>query len=137
MDAKESRATQFRLVLPRLVTLTVGTLLVFLLPRAAQAESAESQPEAIGKERTALYLKGIHAPHKELEADLNQLALASESCRAEHGAKLCGLPEKALASDKLEERYSYYVKGPVEAHFGHGVRVERRHWERPGTPDSK
>ena len=63
---------------------------------------------------------------------------ASEGCRAEHGAKSCGLPEKALASEKLEERYGYYVRGPVEARLnGHAVRVERRNWEWPGTPDSK
>jgi hypothetical protein len=103
-----------------------------------QRQSTDSQPDALSKERKALYLKAIHTPLADLEADLNQLAVASESCRAEHGAKTCGLPDKALASDKLEERYDYYVKHPVESRLsGHGVRVEKRNWERPGSTASK
>jgi hypothetical protein len=106
--------------------------------RAGQAESTDSQPDNISKERKALYLKAVHTPLAELEADLNHLAVASESCRAEHGAKACGLPDKALASDKLEERYDYYAKHPVESRLsGHAVRVEKRNWERPGPIASK
>jgi hypothetical protein len=105
---------------------------------SGHAQSTDSQPSAVGKQRTALYLKALHAPLKELESDLNHLAVVSESCRAEYGAKSCGLPDKPLGSDKLEARYEYYVKDSVEARFnGHGVRVERRNWERPAAPDSK
>ena len=137
MDLEERPMTLSRSALPPLIALLMGVMLIVFAP-AGYAQNAESQPGVITKERTALYLKGVHTPLKELEADLNHLALASEICRAEHSAKPCGLPEKALASDKLEERYSYYVKGPVEIHFGgHQVRVEKRNWQRPRTPDSK
>ena len=120
-----------------LVTLSAGSARVSN-GNDEQPQSTDSQPDTISGERKALYLKAIHTPLAELETDLNHLAVASESCRAEHGAKACSLPDKALGSDKLEERYDYYVKHPVESRLsGHGVRVEKRNWERPGTTASK
>jgi hypothetical protein len=137
MSPKRSSVPFFRSVFPWLLAFAAAALFV-ASARPGRAQSTDSQPSAVGKQRTALYLKAIHAPLKELESDLNHLAVVSESCRAEYGAKSCSLPDKPLGSDKLEERYGYYVKDSVEAHFsGHGVRVERRNWDRPGVPDSK
>ena len=137
MDPKRSPIHVFPPVCPWLLAFAAAALFL-TVARSVHAQSTDSQPNAIGKQRTALYLKGIHIPLKELEGDLNHLAVTSESCRAEYGAKSCGLPDKPLGSDKLEERYGYYVKDAVEARFnGHGVRGERRNWERPAAPDSK
>ena len=116
---------------PPLVTLTraaVCALLLTLAP-AGLAQTDESKPEELGKQRTALYLRATHASLADLEGDLNHIAVLSETCRAQYGSKACDLPDKALESDKLEERYAYYVKRPVEAHAkGHGVKIDRRNW---------
>jgi len=107
---------------------TVLALLLTLAP-AGWAQTDGSRPEALGKQRTALYLRATHAPLTDLGNDVNQIAVLSETCRVKYGATACGLPDKALESDKLEERYAYYVKQPVEAHAkGHAVKIDRRIW---------
>jgi len=106
-----------------------GALLLALAP-SSRAQSADSQPEALSKQRAALYLAATRTPLGDLENDVNHLAMRSESCRIEYGAQACGLPDKPLDSRKLEDRFAYYVGRPVEAHSkGHGVKIDRRHWE--------
>jgi hypothetical protein len=115
---------------------TVAALLLALAP-AGRAQSGDLQPEALNKQRTALYLQATRAPLADLESDVNHLALLSETCRAEYGGQACGLPDKPLASGTLEERYAYYVKRPVEAHSRRpGVKIDRRNWEVPSAPAS-
>ena len=111
-----------------------GALLLALAP-SSRAQSADSQPVALSKQRAALYLAATHTPLADLENDVNHLAIRSESCRIEYGAQACGLPDKPLESRKLEERYAYYVRQPVEAHAkGHGVKISRRNWEGASAP---
>ena len=111
-----------------------GALLLALAP-SSRAQSADSQPAALSKQRAALYLAATHTPLADLENDVNHLAIRSESCRIEYGAQACGLPDKPLESRKLEERYAYYVGQPVEAHAkGHGVKNSRRNWEGASAP---
>jgi hypothetical protein len=106
-----------------------GALVVTLAP-SSRAESADAQPAALSKQRATLYLQATRAPLADLESDVNHLAILSETCRVEHGAQACGLPDKPLESGKLEERYAYYVRRPVEAHSkGQGLKIERRNWE--------
>ncbi len=112
----------------------VVALLLPLVP-AVRAQSVDFEPAALGKQRTALYLKAIQVSLADLESDVNHLAVLSETCRAEYGAKACGLADKALGSDKIEERYDYYIRRPVEAHFsGQGVKIERRNWQGSDAP---
>jgi len=86
----------------------------------------------LAKQRTALCLKAGGTPLADLESDINHLAVLSETCRAEYGAKACGLAEKALDSEKLEERYAYYIRRPVDARFsGHQMKIDRHKWETP------
>jgi hypothetical protein len=122
----------------RVLSLAAASALVLTLAPASRAQSADAQPEALSKQRAALYLKATRAPLADLESDLNHLATLSETCRVEHGAQACGLPDKPLESDKLEERYAYYVKKPVEAHSkGQGLKIDRRNWERASAPPSR
>jgi len=117
-----------------LITPTVLALLLTLAP-AGWAQTDDSRPEELGKQRTALYLRATHAPLADLPSDVNQIAVRSETCRIKYGSTACGLPDKALESDKIEERYAYYVRQPVEAHAkGHAVRIDRRNWAASGAP---
>jgi hypothetical protein len=112
------------------LSLAAAGALVLTLPPSSRAESADAQPAALSKQRATLYLQATRAPLADLESDVNHLAILSEACRVEHGAQACGLPDKPLESGKLEERYAYYVKRPVEAHSkGQGLKIERRNWE--------
>lgn len=96
---------------------------------AGRAQSIDFDPAALGKQRTALYLKATRTPLADLESDVNHLAVLSETCRAQYGTKACGLADKPLSSDKLEERYAYYVRQPVEEHSSRrGVKIDRRNW---------
>src|SRR6516162_11311203 len=96
---------------------------------AGHAQSIDFDPAALGKQRAALCLKAGHASLPELEGDVNHLAVLSETCRAQYGTKACGLPDKPLSSEKLEERYAYYVRRPLEEHLnGRGVKIDRRNW---------
>jgi hypothetical protein len=111
-----------------------GALFLTLAP-PSRAQSADAQPAALSKQRAALYLEATRAPLANLESDVNRLAILSETCRVEYGAQACGLPDKPLESGKLEERYAYYVKRPVEAHSkGQGLKINRRNWAESSAP---
>jgi hypothetical protein len=112
------------------LSLAVAGALVLALAPPGPAQTADAQPEVLSKQRTALYLKATRAPLADLESDVNHLAILSETCRVEHGAQACGLPDKPLESSKLEELYAYYVRRPVEAHSKvQGLKIDRRNWE--------
>lgn len=112
----------------------VFTVLMMLAP-VVSAQTDNARPEALAKQRSDLYLRAMQAPLANLESDVNHLAVLSETCRIKYGSAACGLPDKALESDKLEERYAYYVKQPVEAHAKvHPVKVDRRNWAGPAAP---
>jgi hypothetical protein len=116
-----------------LMLIAAAALFLALAP-ASLAQSDDSQPEQLSKLRTDLYLRATRAALADLESDVNHVAVLSETCRADNGSKACGLPDKALESEKLEERYAYYVKRPVEAHpKGHGARIDRRNWVGSGA----
>jgi len=118
----------------RSVFALIAAALFLALAPACLAQSDDSQPEQLSKLRTDLYLRGTRAPLADLESDINHIGVLSETCRAENGSKACGLPDKALESEKLEERYAYYVKGPVEIHAKpHGPRIDRRNWAGSGA----
>jgi hypothetical protein len=100
----------------------------------ARAQSVDSDPAALAKQRSAILLKATHAPITALEGDVNHVAVLSETCRAESGAKACGLSDKPLESSKLEDRYAYYVRQPVEAHAsGRQAKIDRHNWEAPAA----
>jgi len=106
----------------------VCALLLTLAP-AGWSQSDTPQPAALSKQRTDLYLRAMHTPLANLESDVNHVAVRSETCRIKYGSAACGLPDKALESDKLEDRYSYYVKQPVETHAKvHPAKIDRRNW---------
>ena len=103
----------------------------------ARAQSIDFDPAALGKQRATLSLKLGHTSLPELEGDVNHLAVLSETCRAQYGTKACGLPDKPLSSEKLEERYAYYVRRPLEEHLdGRGLKIDRRNWGTDTTPVS-
>jgi hypothetical protein len=105
----------------------VAALLITHVP--ARAQSIDFEPAALGKQRAALCLKAGHTSLPELESDVNHLAVLSETCRAQYGTKACGLLDKPLSSEKLEERYAYYVRRPLEEHLdGRGMKIDRRNW---------
>jgi hypothetical protein len=117
------------------LSLATAGALVLALATPNRAQTADAQPEALSKQRAALYLQATRAPLADLESDVNHLAILSETCRVEHGAQACGLPDKPLESSKLDERYAYYVRRPVEAHSkGQGLKIDRRNWVGPGAP---
>jgi hypothetical protein len=115
--------------------MAAGGVLLLALAASSRAQSADSQPEALSKQRAALYLKATHSPLADLESEVNHLAIRSESCRIEYGSQACGLPDKPLESRKLEERYTYYVGHPVEAHSKvQGVKISRQNWAGASAP---
>ena len=114
-----------------------GALFLALAP-SSRAEDADAQPAALSKQRATLYLEATRAPLANLENDVNHFALLSEKCRVEYGTQACGLSDKPLESDKLEERYAYYVKGPVEARSkGEALKIDRGHWGKLSAPPSQ
>jgi hypothetical protein len=116
-------------------TLAAATALLLTLAPMARAQSVDFDPAALTKQRSAILLKAAHAPTADLENDVNHLAVLSETCRAQSGAKACGLSDKPLGSDKLEDRYAYYVRQPVEAHAsGRQAKIDRHNWEAPPAP---
>ena len=118
--------------------LTVAAFFAALLALApvAGAQTEDSKPEELARQRSDLYLRATRASLPDLGNDVNRIAVASETCRVKYGSTPCGLPDKALESDKLEERYDYYVKQPVEAHAkAHPVKVDRRNWTGSGAPE--
>jgi hypothetical protein len=115
--------------------MAAGGALLLALAASGRAQSADSQPAALSKQRAALYLEATHTPLADLEKDVNRLAMRSESCRIEYGSQACGLPDKPLESRKLEERYAYYVGHPVEAHSKvQGVKISRQNWAGASAP---
>ena len=105
------------------------------LPRWRARRALISIRRRSAKQRAAILLKATHAPITDLENDVNHLAVLSETCRAESGAKACGLSDKPLGSDKLDDRYAYYVRRPVEAHAsGRQAKIDRHNWEAPPAP---
>jgi hypothetical protein len=118
--------------------MAAGGALVLALAASSRAQSADSQPAALSKQRAALYLAATRTPLADLENDVNHLALRSESCRIEYGSQACGLPDKPLESSKLEDRYAYYVKQPVEALSKlQGVKISRRNWAGANAPPAR
>jgi len=110
--------------------LAAAAALLMVLAPTGRAQSVAFDPAAIAKQRAAITLKATHVPIADLENDLNHLAVLSETCRATSGAKACGLSDKPLESSKLEDRYAYYVRGPVEAHSsGRQAKIDRHNWE--------
>ena len=117
-----------------LLPLAAAAALLLALAPIRRAQSVDFDPAAISKQRAALLLKATHAPIADLENDVNHLAVLSETCRAESGAKACGLSDKPLESNKLEDRYEYYVRRPVEARAsGRLAKIDRRNWEVPAS----
>jgi len=117
--------------------LTVAAVfaMVLAIAPAAWAQTDHSKPEELAKQRSDLYLRATRAPLADLGNDVNHIAVVSETCRVKYGSAACGLSDKALESDKLEERYAYYVKQPVEAHVkARPVKVDRRNWAGSGPP---
>jgi hypothetical protein len=118
-----------------LFTLAAVTALLLALAPMAPAQSVDFDSAALAKQRSAILLKATHAPITDLENDVNHLAVLSETCRAQSGSKACGLSDKPLDSDKLEDRYSYYVRRPVEVHAsGRQAKIDRHNWEAPPAP---
>jgi hypothetical protein len=108
-------------------------LLLALVPKAS-AQSVDFSPAALSKQRSAVLLMATHTPIADLEGDVDHLAVLSETCRAESGAKACELSDKPLQSDSLDDRYAYYVRKPVEVHASaHQAKVDRHNWEAPAT----
>jgi hypothetical protein len=117
-----------------LFPLAAATALLLALAPIVRAQGVDFDPAALSKQRSAILLKATHAPIADLESDVNHLAVLSETCRAESGAKACGLSDKPIESNKLDDRYAYYVKKPVEAHAsGRQAKIDRRNWEVPAS----
>ena len=119
-----------------LAVAAVAALLLAMAP-GGRAASADFEPATLVKQRATLCLKASGTPLAELENEVNHLAVLSETCRAEYGAKACGLADKPLDSDKLDERYAYYIRRPVDARLsGHQIKIDRHKWETPSAPAS-
>jgi len=118
--------------------MTASALLLLLGLTAAswaQADHSTTTADQLSKQRKELYLKATKSPLADLANDVNQIAVQSETCRVKYGSAACGLSDKALESDKLEDRYDYYVKQPVEAHSKPlAVKVDRRNWGGSNVP---
>ena len=124
--------------LRELLPLAAAAALLLAFAPIARAQSADIDPAALSKLRAAIILKAIQAPITDLESDVNHLAVLSETCRVESGAKACGLSDKPLESNKLEDRYAYYVRKPVEAHASGGqAKIDRHNWEAPTAAASR
>ena len=106
-----------------------GAMLLGFTP-AGRAQSVDFSPAALSKQRAAIILRATHTPVADLENDVNHLAVLSESCRVESGAKACGLSDKSLESTTLEDRFAYYVRKPTDAQAGgRQAKVDRHNWE--------
>jgi hypothetical protein len=135
MRNEPSKRNIHSLISRNVFTLAAATALLLTLAPMARAQRVDFDPAALTKQRSAILLKATHAPIADLENDVNHLAVVSETCRAQSGAKACGLSDKPLASDKLEDRYAYYVRQPVEAHAsGRQAKIDRHNWEAPPAP---
>ena len=134
MHARPLNENISSLVSRTLFPLAAATALLLALAPIVRAQGVDFDPAALSKQRSAILLKATHAPIADLESDVNHLAVLSETCRAESGAKACGLSDKPIESNKLDDRYAYYVKKPVEAHAsGRQAKIDRRNWEVPAS----
>ena len=132
MRARPLKQNVYSLASRNFFPLAAATVLLLALAPVARAQSVDFDPAALSKQRAAILLKATHAPISDLENDVNHLAVLSETCRAESGAKACGLSDKPLESNKLDDRYAYYVRMPVEAHArGRQAKIDRHNWEAP------
>src|SRR5450755_474385 len=116
MHSRQLKQNIYPLTSRHLFPLAAASALLLALVPLARAQSVDFDPAALSKQRSAILLKATHAPIADLESDVNHLAVLSETCRAESGAKACGLSDKPLESTNLEDRYAYYVRRPVEIH---------------------
>jgi hypothetical protein len=122
------------LALQKRLRLAAAAGLLIVVASIARAQSVDFDPAAITKQRSTITLKATRVPITDLENDLDHLAVLSETCRAESGAKACGLSDKPLESNKLEDRYEYYVRRPVAAHAsGRLAKIDRHNWESPAS----
>lgn len=99
------------------ITMILAVLLGYAavsLAASLSGASLQFSPEAVAKQRVALYLQAAHQPLDKLSADINAFAAASERCRLASGAKACGLSEAPLPGGSLQQVFDYYVKGPIE-----------------------
>ena len=134
MRARRLKQNLHSLALRKLFLLASAMTMLLTLASVARAQSVDFSPAALSKQRAAILLKATHAPIADLENDVDHLAVLSETCRVESGAKACGLSDKALASNNLDDRYAYYVRKPMEAHAsGHQAKVDRHNWEVPAS----
>lgn len=122
---------------PRIFSIVAAASLMLAFACSASAQRTDFAPDTLANQRSSIYVKATQGPLAQVEGELNRLAVLSETCRAEYGTKACGLPDKVLGSDKLEERYAYYVKRPVESRLGNRVKVSRGNWDTPRKTDSK
>lgn len=117
-----------------IAAVATSAFLLALVPMAS-AQNVDCSPVTLSTQRAAIILKATHAPIADVENDLNHLALLSERCRVESGAKACGLSDKPLESNSLDERYAYYVRQPMDAHAsGHQAKVDKHNWAAPPAP---
>ena len=134
MHSRQLKQNIYPLTSRHLFPLAAASALLLALVPLARAQSVDFNPAALSKQRSAILLKATHAPVTDLESDVNHLAVLSETCRVESGAKACGLSDRPLESDNLEGRYAYYVKRPVEARAGvREVKINRHNWEAPAS----
>lgn len=134
MRTRQLKQNIYSLASRTLFPLAAATALLLALAPIARAQSVDFDPAALGKQRAAILLRATRAPIADLENDVNHLAVLSETCRAESGAKACGLSDKPLESNKLEDRYAYYVRSPVEAHASaRQAKIDRHNWEAPAS----
>ena len=135
MRARHLRPTSSPFLSTNLFAMAAAGILPFVLARSASAQNVDFSPAALGNQRSAIILKATHAPISDVEAELNRLAVMSERCRVESGSKSCGLSDKPLETNSLDERYAYYVRTPMEAHArGHQAKVDKHNWESPPPP---
>ena len=117
-----------------MAAVATSAFLLALVPMG-RAPGVDCSPATLSTQRAAIILKATHAPIADVENDLNHLALLSERCRVESGAKACGLSDKPLESNSLDERYAYYVRQPMDAHAsGHQAKVDKHNWAAPPAP---
>jgi hypothetical protein len=138
MRTRQLKRNIFSATSREILLMPAATALLLTLAPIARAQSVDFDPAALGKQRTAICLMATHAPITDLENDVNHLAVLSETCRAEYGGKACGLSDKPLESNTMEDRYAYYVKRPVEAHSsGRQAKIDRHNWEAPTVTPSR
>lgn len=117
---------------------TVGLMLLLALAPTAGGQSVDYSPAAVAKERTALILKATRTPVAQLENEVGHLAVLSEMCRATSGPTACGVSEKPLTSNTIDDRFAYYVRTPVEQHSSaRKAKLDLHNWGEVGsTPTS-